>query len=174
MPIFEQSIQHYLYFTEQAIVYTQSVDPFYGTMTGADTYLKTKLPQQTNVWFRSEMAQRVQALQSATQIIESLNLFGEPLSSTQTLHFPTCEDGMPNQILKACYEIALKLISGYDPDVEAENLSVTSQGYVGSRTNYDRSFVQDHIRAGVPSAFAWTILRPYLCDPLAIRLSRGS
>ena len=81
---------------------------------------------------------------------------------------------VPGEIEVACYEIALCLLNGWDPEIEARNLSVTSSGYAGARSSYDRSFLQAHLRAGVPSALAWSILRPYLNDPQALRITRGA
>lgn len=81
---------------------------------------------------------------------------------------------VPGDIEVATYEIALAFLNGVNMDTEARNLSVTSQGYSGARTSYDRSFTQDHIRAGIPSAYAWSILRPYLADPQAVHLVRRS
>lgn len=155
-------------------VYTQTTTPIYGTLTDAENYFKGKITSSVTNWIDAPDNDKIASLRQATQIIDSLNFKGTKLDpSNQLLTFPTDLHGLPDNILKACYEIALKLLSGIDPDIEVENLSRTSQGYGFAKTNYDRSFVQDHIRAGVPSALAWTILRPYLCDPLNIKVSRG-
>lgn len=155
-------------------VYTQAIAPIYGTVAGAENYFRGKISNTVKDWTDSDDNDRMAALRQATRIIETLNFRGLPAVSTQLLHFPTDVHGMPDDVQIACYEIALKLLSGIDPDTEQDNLSVTSQGYAAGRSTFDRSFVQDHVRAGVPSAFAWSILRPYLCDPKAIRTSRGS
>lgn len=106
-----------------------------------------------------------------TDFSECNNLGFPPICPDAT---PTGTAVVPGNIEVACYEIALCFLNGFDPEIESRNLSVNSQGYAGARTSYDRSFIQDHLRAGIPSAYAWSILRPYLADPQALRLVRGS
>jgi len=161
------------YTFQQCAVYTQAIDPIYGTLTGAENYFRGMIKSTVTEWTDADSDDRMAALRRATQIMETLNFKGTPVSDDQILHFPTNEHGTPDGINKACYMIALRLLEGINPDTEADNLSVTLQGYAGGQTRYDRQFVQEHIRAGVPSANAWLILRPYLCDPNAIRVSRG-
>ncbi len=109
---------------------------------------------------------------SITDFTAGCNLYGfPPICPDPT---PTGTPVIPGEIEVAAYEIALCFLNGFDPEIEARNLSVTSQGYAGARSSYDRTFIQDHLRAGVPSALAWSILRPYLADPQALRLTRGS
>jgi hypothetical protein len=151
--------------------YTKATDPIYGTMSGAETYFRGKIKNTVREWIDADDDDKMAALREATRRIEVLCFLGTPVGPY--LHFPTEENGTPNSILIACYEIALKLLADINPDTEADNLSVTSQGYAGGRTSYDRSFVQDHIRSGIPSAYAWSILRPYLRDPNSIKLRRG-
>ena len=106
-------------------------------------------------------------------MIDNLNFRGKKNSSTQLLQFPRGTDTVvPTDIKIACYEIALRLLDGFDPDFEAENLGSINQGIAGLRDTYDRSFVLDHLRAGIPSPRAWALLKPYLVDPQTILLSR--
>ena len=202
-----------------AVCYTQSVEPYYGTLVGADNYFKTRL--HTQQWDFAEKDERVAALHMATRQIETLNFRGQRANPKQILFFPRtidvpgftnkcqccgyifvekdyvvnytrsfwgvlgyppiCPDHKPNgtpivpgEIEVACYEIALCFLNGFDLETETRNLSVTSQGYAGARTSYARDFIQDHLRAGIPSALAWSILRPYLNDPQRIKLTRSS
>ncbi len=169
------SVDSPFYINQIVDVWTAPNTPYYGTLVGANNYFKTKL--HTESWEDSDKETREKSLHEATRIIESLAFKGSKENSEQILFFPraTVDNGsIPQDIILASYEIALALLNGIDPDTEARNLSATAQGYAGSRTTYDRSFIQEHIRAGVPSAFAWSILRPYLCDPQAVRLSRGA
>jgi hypothetical protein len=171
MPVYTITVVTPFYTNQNVEGYSQVTAPFYGTLSGAETYFRGKIKNTVRDWIEADDDDRVASLRDATRRIEALCFLGTP--SGPYLHFPTEEDGTPNDILIACYEIALKLLSGIDPDTEADNLSVTSQGYAGGRSNYDRSFVQDHIRSGIPSAYAWSILRPYLRDPNSIKLRRG-
>lgn len=171
MPVYEISVVTPFYLSHKCEGYTQATYPIYGTVTGAETYFRSKIKNTVRSWFDADDEDRVAALRDATGRIEALCFLGTPVGTQ--LHFPTEEHGTPDDILKACYTIALRLLDDINPDTEADNLSVTSQGYAGGRTVYDRSFVQDHIRSGIPSAYAWSILRPYLRDPNAIKLRRG-
>lgn len=171
MPIFNESVVTPLYLSHSCEGYTQATDPIYGTVTGAENYFRSKIKNMVRPWIDADDDDRLAALREATRRIEALCFLGTPVGTL--LHFPTEEHGTPDQLHIACYEIALRLLDDINPDTESDNLSVTSQGYAGGRTSYDRSFVQDHIRQGIPSAYAWSILRPYLRDPLAIKLRRG-
>lgn len=162
-----------LYFNGACEVFTQAITPYYGSYVGAENYVASLLSHRRRDWNFATKDDRIASLREATRLIEALNFRGTKLVSGQILHFPTSEDGLPNGIAIACYEIALQLIGGVDIETEARNLSVTSQGFASGRTTFDRSFVQEHIRANVPSAYAWSILRPYLCDPLGLQLSKG-
>lgn len=159
------------YLSHKCEGYTQATSPIYGTVTGAETYFRSKIKSTAQAWIYADDDDRMAALQDATRRIEALCFLGTPVGTL--LHFPTEEHGLPNDILKACYEIALKLLNEIDPDTEADNLSVSRQGYAGGMTVYERTFVQAHIRSGIPSAYAWSILRPYLRDPDTIKLRRG-
>lgn len=151
------------------------INEYYGTLNGANTYFHSKL--HTESWMNAPIEDREKALFDATRRIEVLAFKGSKATSEQVLFFPrlTLDSGVvPDDIIMATYEIALALLNGIDPDVEARNLSVSAQGYAGARTTYDRSYTQDHLRAGIPSAYAWSILRPYLADPQNLRVSRGA
>jgi len=74
--------------------------------------------------------------------------------------------------LYACYEIAIQLLDGVDPDMEVSALAQSSNKISSLQTNYNRSFVEEHIRAGVPSYTAWTYLKSYLVDFRQLTLSR--
>jgi hypothetical protein len=92
----------------------------------------------------------------------------------QPLEFPRGSDtDVPAAILRACYEIAYSLLDGKDPEMELENLEVTAHGYGEVRTHYERGQVPiEHLLNMVPNAVAWNLLRPFLRDGDAVRLSR--
>jgi len=147
-------------------------------------------------WTAASDANREKALVAATQIIDGLNFKGykhavytlldansaadasdiQAAEASQSLEFPRGADTeVPEAIRRACYEIAYALLDGKDPELELENLSVESMGYGQVRTGYSRNQVPiEHIINMVPSSVAWRLLRPFLRDGDAVKLSRVS
>lgn len=162
-----------LYLTQAATVSNKKTIPFYGSVEDADNYFYAH--PKYYLWSEEVRENKWRFLVGATRIVERLNFVGNKADSDQDLQFPR-EDStdIPIAIIQATYEIALKFVEGFDPDTEARNLSVKLQGYAGSRTDYNRDFVPDYVRAGVPSQAAWHLLLPYLRDPNSILLSRVS
>lgn len=162
-----------LYLTHGVTVANKKTFPIYGSVTDADNYFFAH-PQYA-VWNDQTQEDKWRFLVGATRIVERLNYVGQKADVDQPLQFPRCGSTVaPVPIVQATYEIALKLADGFDPDTEARNLSVVSQGYAGSRTDYEREFVPDYARAGVPSQGAWLLLYPYLRDPNQINVVRNS
>lgn len=97
-------------------------------------------------------------------------------NATQALEFPRGADtDVPEAIRIACYEIAHSLLDGKDPEMELENLGIVSQGYAAVRTTYQRSQTPiEHLINGVPNAMAWRLIRPFLRDGDALKISRIS
>lgn len=168
----------------------------YGTLSEANNYFDNRL--RSVAWRRAKKEDKKSAMVEATQMIDRLNFAGIKSDATQVHQFPrgpspvrvgTTTNGIapcgcsnvtlrdpdtviPADIKKACFEIAIKLIQGYDPDREADILAVNQQAYSNVRTGYDRSFVPDYMSAGIPSFRAWTYLKPYLRDPNEISFVR--
>ena len=96
--------------------------------------------------------------------------------ASQPLEFPRGADTMvPEAIRRAEYELAFSLLDGVDPQMELENLSVTAQGYAEVRTHFERNMVPiEHLINLVPNPLAWSLLKPFLRDDQAVRLSRVS
>ena len=162
-----------LFLTQNVVVANKKTVPFYGTLADADNYFY--MHPQYAVWNDQEQDDKMRFLVGATRIVDRLNFVGQKKADDQQLQFPrTCAADVPVPIIQAVYEIALKLADGFDSDTEGRNLSVRSQGYAGSKTDYDRTFVPDYIRAGVPSQGAWLLLYPYLRDPNQLNLVRNS
>ena len=167
---------------------------FYGSVSEATDYFAWRL--HSPAWLRSSVADRPKALWAATMIIDALNFKGykhpvytlltadadatdteiRTAEASQALEFPRGADTtVPVDIRKASYEIAYSLLDGKDPELELENLGITSQGYASVRTTYSRNQVPiEHIINGVPSPQAWRWLRPFLRDDDAIKLARVS
>lgn len=170
-----------------AIVYT-----FYGTMVAAIEYFNNRL--HSYPWDSTSVDDRRRALIAATRIIDTLNFKGDKAAvysvlladadatqeeiraaeASQPHEFPRGEDvEAPATIEQACYEIALCLLDGRDPDMELEALGISSQGIESVRTTYARNQVPiEHLINGVPSNSAWRLLRPFLRDEDAIKLIR--
>jgi hypothetical protein len=172
------------------------VSSFYGSVQEANDYFDARLHEK--YWTKATPADRPRALRAATIIIDTLAYKGEkaavaaykasiPLrqqtdeairsaDATQELEFPRGTDtDVPQAIRTACYEIAHSLLSGKDPERELEKLGISTQGFEGVRTAYDRSNLPvEHIVNGVPNALAWRLILPFLRDDNAIQLSRVS
>jgi len=160
----------------------------------ATAYFAQRLHE--TAWSSASDDDREKALIAATQIIDGLNFKGckhsvytlldansaadasdiQAAEASQALEFPRGADTeAPEAIRRACYEIAYALLDGKDPELELENLSVESMGYGQVRTGYSRNQVPiEHIINMVPSSVAWRLLRPFLRDGDAVKLSRVS
>lgn len=145
----------------------------YLTVVEANSYFEGRLG--TQCWDDSSPADQAASLTHATRIIDRLNFVGSKSDSDQDNQFPRNGDTVvPDDVKYATAEIALALLDGVNPELEFENIHMTSQGYGGARSSFDRSVKPPHILAGVPSFTAWTYLRPYLRDHLNLDLFRTS
>jgi hypothetical protein len=167
---------------------------YYGTLSEANEYFDNRLHE--SAWYGARPSDRPKALIAATRIINTLNFKGykspvydlleadseatdeeiREAEATQPNEFPRGSDTeVPEDIRIACYEITHSLLDGKDPELELENLGISSQGYESVRTTFSRSQVPiEHIINGVPNASAWRLLRPFLRDEDAIKLARVS
>ncbi len=157
---------------------------YYGTMAAADAFFNNSLSGKT--WKKSSPDRKRLALLDATRIIDRLNFGGNKISDAQVLQFPrgntytnidevifaTSDVNIPNDIKTATYLIADKLLDGFDPDIEADIVAQGSTKYAGVTTTYNREFIPEHLVAGIPSARAWALLRPYIRDTREITLAR--
>jgi len=147
------------------------VASYYGTNTGANAYFNERL--DVRVWELTVLNDRIKALKMATRAIDKLNIAGTKADDDQELQFPRFGDTVvPPDIERACYECALAYLDGVDMELERKNIGMTSDAFSGARATYDLHFVEEHIRAGIPSAEAWGYIRPYLRDPREIDLRR--
>ena len=166
----------------------------YGSLAGADEYFAHRLHEFA--WTAALPADRQKALLAATQIIEALNFKGrkhtvavlfaanenattaeiQAAEALQALEFPRGTDTeVPEAIERACYEIAHSLLDGKDPERELESLAVTGNTYGAVKTTYERGQLPiEHLINLVPSSVAWRLLKPFLRDSDAIKLSRIS
>jgi len=176
---------------------------YYGKQTGstipvriaeATEYFAQRLHEVA--WTDATDADREKALIAARGIIDGLSFKGykatvytlltanssasqeeiQAAEASQVLEFPRGLDTVvPEAIRIAEYEIAYALLDGKDPELELENLAVSAMGYGAVKTSYERSQLPiEHIINLCPSSTAWRLLRPFLRDSDALKLSRLS
>lgn len=144
----------------------------YATEATAQIYFDTRL--NAEAWDDASSVDRVKGLAQATRIVDRLNFLGTKTVAAQENQFPRGGDlTIPEDVIFATCEISLALLDGVSPELEFENVFMTSLGYGGVRSSFDRSTKAMHILAGVPSFTAWTYLHPYLRDPHNMELRRS-
>jgi len=145
----------------------------YMTLAEFATWATTRL--NVEAYTIATDAQRTASLTMATEAIDRLNYLGEMTDSDQANQFPRDADtAVPSDIKKACAEVALALLDGFDIELEFEQLNMVSQGYANVRSTYDRTTPPPHIVAGIASSVAWRYLLPYLRDVNTFAIYRVS
>jgi len=143
----------------------------YADINYADDYFDSRL--HSEMWANQPVEDRNRALNDATRRIDRLRFAGCKTAADQEHEFPRGSDTVvPDDILVACCEIAYALLDGQNPEVDINDLAVSSQGFHGVRNAYEREFQLAHVASGIPSAFAWSYLRPYLRDVSEVKISR--
>jgi hypothetical protein len=167
---------------------------YYGTIDEANDYFNSRLHEFA--WTSASAANRQKSLIAATRLIDDLNFKGwkasvytllqsnpaattpeiQAAEATQAHEFPRGSDTeVPEAIRRASYEIAHSLLDNKDPELELETLAVTQTSYAGVKTSYERNQVPiEHIVNMIPNALAWRLIKPFLRDDDAVRLSRVS
>lgn len=181
--------------TFQVVLPGGELDPvsvsFYGTVLDGSIYFSTSL--RGKAWKRASFDDQQAALTDATQVIDKLNFAGDKASDGQVLQFPrgntyvdpisfgtgqgptivlTGDVNVPEDVKRAAYIIADRLLDGWDPDIEADVLATQSTKTQGVSTVLNREYIPEHMRAGIPSASAWSLLRPYVRDPQEVSFAR--
>lgn len=173
---------------------------YYGELAEADDYFNSRLHEWA--WTAASTSDKVKALIAARRLIDGLNFKGykhtvylvreswpegvemtdemlaavQAAEAAQANEFPRGADTeVPEDIRIAQYELAHSLLDNKDPELELETLAVQAQTYGGAKTVYQREQVPiEHLINMIPNAVAWRLLRPYLRDGDAVRLSRVS
>jgi len=167
---------------------------FYGDLEEANQYFASRLHEFA--WAVASDKDRQNALIAAARLIDALNFKGwkhsvytllqanpqatedetHAAERSQPLEFPRGGDTeVPEVIRRASYEIAHSLLDNKDPELELETLAVETASYGGVRTTFERGQVPiEHLINMIPNALAWRLLKPFLRDDDAIRLSRVS
>jgi len=140
------------------------IDLSYVTLAEAQTYFNNIL--NTDNWDDATEGDKIKALVMATKAIDRLNFLGKKTVSTQSFQFPRYNDtSVPQDIKDAVCEEALVLVGGADITMEKEAARMTGQGFGSVRTAFDVELVTLHLSAGLVSAVAFNIIKPYLRLP---------
>lgn len=146
---------------------------FYGSVNEGSSYFAQRLYNRP--WTKASRMKQEAALAEATQLIDNLRYWGSKTDEDQGNEFPrNGSTVVPVEVRRATYEIALKLLDGFDVEKEIQGLNVVAEGYSSARMQYDRTSVQEHIRNGIPSFKAWQLLVTYLADPQQVAMVRVS
>ncbi len=149
----------------------------YGTYIEGNAYFANRL--HSTAWDEAISSQKTVALAESSSRIDRLRFSGIKVDADQDLEFPRYygdeADGtevIPDELQNACFEFALVLLDGVEPDLEFENLGVSSHRFSGVGMTNNPNANLDHIAAGIPSATAWRFLMPFLADSKGIQLNR--
>lgn len=113
----------------------------YATVAEADSYFEDRL--DVAAWTSASVAQKAQALTTATNYLDSLDWIGSVVSSSQALAFPrtgsyfdprlgmsvTLDETVPTRIIKATFELAYHLLNNdglLDDTGSVVNLQIAS------------------------------------------------
>lgn len=143
----------------------------YITNGDADLYFESRL--DSDLWDETNETNKTKALATATRLIDRLNFEGDKTDDDQSLEFPRGGDtSIPQDIKDACCEIAYALLTGRDPEYEAEHQGTTTASNEVGRLVTDARSINMAKAHSIPSAVAWNLLRPYLRDGSVFTLSR--
>jgi len=144
----------------------------YVTLVEANTFFNNRLA--VDAWDDATANDKARALNMATMAIDRLNFAGEMTEDDQDHQFPReDDDDYPQAVKDACCLIAGALLDGKDIDGLREEGRIEFQGY-GSVKQSLKDVALPHYVAGIPSAEAWDMLRPFLRQSGAIKMQRVS
>ncbi len=152
---------------------------FYGTTTDGDAYFAARMFSWD--WEQATTDEKEKALQTATDLIDQFDYLGQKYAvailddsasdeerktanAEQVNEFPRGTSSViPVEIEQATYLIAQRLLSGRDPQMDLEALSVKFERYGSVQSGYDRSGnTQEHLAHMIPSPQAWNLIKPFL------------
>ncbi len=148
----------------------------YTSIPEAENYFSVKF--NSGDWDTATLQDKMKSLSSATNDIENLRFSGIKTDPNQILEFPRTVNGVisnivPVNIKKACCEIALGYILGVNLEDEIDNSNIASEGFANVNESYSSVTPLEYLRAGINSAIAWNYLKPFLVDPLSLRIARA-
>lgn len=112
----------------------------------ADAYFATRM--DSDLWDAITEAEKTKALTQASRIL---------------LRFRYKSTDWPQQFYDACCEIAYALVDGINPEIEKQLLGTKSANVSGMSIGLSDSY-KEHVIAGVPSATAWSWIKPLIVD----------
>ena len=143
----------------------------YLTVEEAELIIAERL--QTEPWDVASYADKNRALIQASKRVDRLSYIGEKTVSTQEHAFPRgVATTVPDDILEAVVILAIAFLDGVSVDNEANNVTIVSQKISTVTTTYNRNVVPEWLSALIPSAEAWSLLRPYLRDLCQLNIVR--
>lgn len=113
------------------------------------------------------------ALNQATVAIDGLAYISSMTDPSQDHAWPRTGLGTPDKVVRAIFEITLRILDGYDIEEEAESSGVTSAGLGSVRVSLSNTS-QERTGLSIISHVAWRLLYPYLVDISGVKLSRVS
>lgn len=147
----------------------------YADLIFAEDYLEFRM--DTRLWDAANENTRLSAMQMASDDIDNLPLRGQQRSATQIRRFPrdyAPDDQIPENVQKACVELALAYIKGVDSHEEYSLLTRREMVYATIREQRETKFMEPHIVAGIPSLRAFNLMVPFMRDEHDARLVRKS
>lgn len=136
----------------------------YLTPAMADVYFNTRL--DTEAWEEADEPERLKALAMATEMVDLLEYNKPPLVDGQANKFPLQgQEAVPENVLKACCEIALGLLEGEDGFTNFKDNAVNSEGYSSVRISFKTDFLVYNEMLGLTSFRAYKYLLPWLALP---------
>ena len=135
----------------------------YVTLANAEIYFENRL--YSDVWEDASENDKKRALITSTKSIERLNFAGIKADEDQVLQFPRNDDSsVPAAVTDSVCENALALLDDKDIEVEIERMRIKSEKITDITTSYDTTYAPENVMAGIASATAWMMLKPYLRD----------
>lgn len=143
----------------------------YCTLEEGETFIASEV--LSDPWTLATDVQRLTALRAASRMVDRLPFAEDKADSSQFLEFPRgAATEVPAAVKQATFYCALRLLDGYDPEIEGETAHVTSQTYSGVRSAFEPGRIPEHMYMGIPSIRAYHLLCPYLRDRQAVNLYR--
>lgn len=141
------------------------------TVAEGDTYFGGRL--NADDWTNAASDEKTKALKTAEHLLKPLNYKGKKKDSAQDDPFPRGTDTVvPASIKEAVFEIAIRLLEGYDVEMERESMNVTSSNVAGLHARKDARVQHPAFIHGIPSTVAWSLLLPYLRQDRTVKLIR--
>jgi hypothetical protein len=136
----------------------------------ADVYVQTYKIDRSE-WESASTGSKEIWLNKATRALDSLVWKG--IRANQTNAFPRgSETDIPQDILDATAELAFAYSCGVNPDLEFDNLSITSRKLGPVSTTSDTTIPKVFVILGIVSLDAYRLIAPYLQSQKLQRIER--